>query len=145
MKSKTPTVVLAVIGAVGALFLGFIWITDYNEVKGLVGLARAIDEAEGGPMASKFAELKRLVAAAYLLVIGGLVGIGAAIAFKADKIDAKLAGMIFVACAAIPGILAFRSLLFTFLLIVAGLLALKAAGKAGAAAAPPAEPPGEGA
>jgi len=68
--------------------------------------------------------LNNVIRSAYLLVIGCLVAIGVAVAVGLNKIKPKVAAFTWIGCAVIPAVFEPKSLVFSFLLIIAGGLML---------------------
>jgi hypothetical protein len=105
---------LGVLGALLAAALGIKWIGDYNAVKG------AMDEvAQAG---GDLTELTSLVRAAYVLLAAALLGVaGGVLALRGQGRPA--AGLMLVG-PVLAAILAPSSLVGSFLLVVAGGMAL---------------------
>lgn len=113
--------------------IGIKWISDYNELKKGIVAAEELAKKTGKDMSSEFAEVKKMRIASFLLLILGITGIASG--FLMGKLGSKVAGIIMIASAAIPAIFEPKALIFTFLLIIGGILALIMKPKAGDQAA----------
>jgi hypothetical protein len=120
---KIAALVVGLIGALMTLGLGSKWVSDYDKNKDLIESLQKISAAAGGEAQSAMSELNKTKNAGYLMVVFGLVAaVAAALVFKI----AKPSGAIMIAAALIPAALAPKSLVFSFFLIIAGVLALMA-------------------
>jgi hypothetical protein len=120
---------LGLLGAVGSGFLGYKWYSDANdpEYKAKIELARSLAEAmdkenvpgnEEGK--ASIAEYERSVKAAYFLLAGLPLGIaGAVLAFLGRP---KSGAALLLVAVIGPAVLNWRSLVFTFPLLIAGIL-----------------------
>lgn len=114
---KTLVIVLGIVGSLCALGLGSVWVTDYNKYKETMDSLASMPGAE-----ENMAEFNNLGKAAYILIVGGLIGIVASLLVgKFGKISAG----ILIAIAIIPAIFAAKALVGTFLLLIAGGLAFR--------------------
>ena len=108
--------ILGVIGGIIAGGLGIKWLSDANEMKGLIDLAREAGADTG--------EIDRLVIAAYLLIAAMVIGIvGGILTFKGNG---KIAGALMIIGAIAPVILAPKALVFTCILLAGGIVSLMA-------------------
>jgi hypothetical protein len=113
---KVAALIVGLIGALMTAGLGSKWVSDYNDNK------RVIESLSGGDGAL-LQEVNRTKNAGYLMIVFGIAAIAAAgLVFK----KAKISGAVMVAAAVIPAFLAPKALVFTFFLLIAGVLALAA-------------------
>ena len=120
---RITMLILALLGAAGAGFLGYKWYSDSKKPE--VQLARKLveelgkeDTSEGRAAKEKIAEVDRLILASYFLMAAvplALVG-----AFLGDRGQGLVAGVVLLGAAIVPGVLAPKSLVFTFPLLIAG-------------------------
>jgi hypothetical protein len=107
---------LGVIGGLLAGMLGVTWMRDANRMRELVDTARSLGVDTG--------EVDKLVLAAYLLLAVMIVGIVAGVlAFKGKG---KIAAPLMILSALAPALFAPKALVFTFLLLLGGLLSFAA-------------------
>ena len=108
--------ILGILGAIAAGFLGMKWLSDANSMKELIGFARNVGVDTS--------ELDRLVMAAYMLLGSAVLGIiGGVMAYQGKG---KIAGILMLIGAIAPAILAPRALVFTCILLVGGLVSFMA-------------------
>jgi hypothetical protein len=108
--------VLGVIGGLLAGMLGLIWIRDASRMRELVDSARSLGVDTG--------EVDKLVIAAYILLAAMVVGVVAGVlAFKGKG---KVAAPLMIVGAIAPALLAPKALVFTFILLLGGLLSFAA-------------------
>jgi hypothetical protein len=120
---RIAVIILAVLGALGAGFLGFKWNSDSRKpevqlMRKLVEEVGKEDTAEGKEAREKLAEVDRLVLASYFLMAAAplaLVG-----AFLASRGQGLIAGVVLLGAGLVPTVLAPKSLLFSFPLLIAG-------------------------
>ena len=113
---KVAALIVGLIGAILSTGLGSKWVSDYNDNKKLI-------ESFSGGDSALLKEVNRTKNAGYLMIVFGIAAVGAAVmAIKKSKIS----GAVMVAAAVIPAFLAPKALVFTFFLLVAGVLALAA-------------------
>ena len=105
--------ILAILGGLAAAALGMTWLSDLAEYSEQLELA----EQAGFSVTS-------LRISSYLLLTGLLTGIAGGVLALQRK--GKVAAAVLIASAAAPAALEPKALVFTFLLLVAGLLALGA-------------------
>ena len=105
--------ILAILGGLAAAALGITWLDDLDKYKESLELA----EQAGISFTS-------LRISAYLLLTGLLTGIAGGVLALQRK--GKIAAAVLIGSATAPAILEPKALVFTFLLLVAGLLALGA-------------------
>jgi hypothetical protein len=120
---RIAVLILALLGAVTAGFLGYKWFSDSRspEVKAARDLAEALGQLPGAEDAkAKVAEHDRLVLASYFLMGAFVLGIaGGALAYTGKGV---IAGIILLVAAGVPAVLAPKSLVFSCPLVVAGVL-----------------------
>jgi hypothetical protein len=108
--------VLGVIGGLLAGMLGLTWIRDASRMRELVDAARSLGVDTG--------EVDKLVIAAYILLAAMVVGVVAGmLAFKGKG---RLAAAMMIMAAIAPALFAPKALVFTFVLLLGGLLSLAA-------------------
>ena len=100
--------ILGILGGLLAGCLGWKWLDDANHVKAMIDFARS----SGASMA----ELDKTVTAGYML-IGSMVGGILAIMGRG-----KIAALLMLAGVIVPAIWAPKSLVFTFLLLIGGIV-----------------------
>jgi len=124
---KIAILILGVLGAAITFFLGATWVGDWNDNQALIkSMGELGNQLGSSEMADKVAQLETIRNAGYLLVVGAVLGlIGALISFK----KTKLAGILLLVGALVPGVLAPKALAMTSVQIIAGVLALIKAGK----------------
>lgn len=109
--------ILGIVGGVVAGLLGMIWLRDYYSMKDQLEAAASLSQAVGGDVT---AQLQQLVTAAYLLLGSLLLGIvGGILAFMGKG---KIAGPLMLLGALLPAIFAPKALVFTALLVIAGVV-----------------------
>ncbi len=119
---KIAALIVGLIGALLTAGLGSKWVSDYNDNQKLIASLSGVD-------ASLDKEISRTRNAGYLMIVFGIAALGAAaLVFKQSKIS----GGVMLAAAIVPALLAPKSLVFTFFLVIAGLLALLARPKVAA-------------
>ena len=108
--------VLGIIGGLLAGMLGLTWMRDANRMRELIDAARNLGVDTG--------EVDKLVIAAYILLAAMIVGIVAGVlAFRGKgKIAAPLMSLGAIA----PALFAPKALVFTFILLLGGLLSFAA-------------------
>ena len=128
---KVAALILGLLGSLAAVGLGSKWVTDYNKYESTIASMQELSEQMGsGVLADSLGEVKKLKNAGYALVgLGILAFLASVLVFKLGK----LSGIIMWATAIVPAIFVPKSLVFTSLLLVAGLLALLAKSKTSAA------------
>jgi hypothetical protein len=108
--------VLGIIGGLLAGMLGLTWIRDANRMRELVDAARNLGVDTG--------EVDKLIVAAYILLVVMVVGIVAGVlAFKGKG---KVAAPLMILGAIAPALFAPKALVFTFILLLGGLLSFAA-------------------
>jgi hypothetical protein len=103
--------ILAILGGLAAAALGMTWLSDAAELEGQIELAQAAGVSLDG-----------IVTAGYLLILALALGIGGGVLALMRK--GKVAAGLLIGAAVAPAIFEPKSLVFSFLLIVAGLLAV---------------------
>ncbi len=121
---------LALLGALLAGGIGAKWLGDADDnaatIKKLQEYQQGL-QSKGTSTAAldkQMSGLNNVIRSGYLLVIGCLASIGAAVAVGMNKIKSMVAGSIWLASALIPAFFEPKSLVFSFLLIIAGGLIL---------------------
>jgi len=113
-----------IVGLLGSLLvtgLGAKWLADFKANKALI---EQFAGALGGAANNEaLVQLERTHRAAYFMVILGILAIAASV-FVLKK--TKPSGAVMIAAAVIPAMFAPSTLVFSFLLIIAGILALVA-------------------
>lgn len=105
--------ILGILGGLCAAALGITWLSDAAELQDQIAAA----EAAGVSVDS-------LITAGYLLVAALFLGVAGGVLALMRK--GKIAAPVLIASAVLPAIFEPQSLVFSFLLIIAGLLALGA-------------------
>ncbi|OFW06361.1 MAG: hypothetical protein A3H96_22270 [Acidobacteria bacterium RIFCSPLOWO2_02_FULL_67_36] len=106
--------VLGVLGGLLAAALGITWISDYNRLQATV---RELSSA-----GADLSALSGLVRAAYVLLVGAVLGLaGGAVALRGQG---RLAAGLLLVCPIVAAVMTPKSLVGSFLLILAGGLAL---------------------
>lgn len=104
--------ILGILGGLLAGCLGWKWLDDANHVKAMIDLARN--------SGANMAVLDKTVTAAYMLIGGMGAGIVGGILAMMGK--GKIAALLMLAGAIVPAIWAPKSLAFTFLLVIGGIV-----------------------
>jgi hypothetical protein len=127
---RIAALVLGLLGAAASGLLGAAWLKDYNDNQAamqlVVGL-RDFAAKMGGDtkkLDAEIAKLEDMRTAAFFLVGALPLGIGGGV--LAWKRRTKIGGAVLIAAAVAPAVLAPKSLGFTWLLVVGGILALSA-------------------
>lgn len=105
--------ILSVLGGLLTAALGITWLSDAAELQDQIALA----EAAGISIDSMITAAYLLIAAFFLGITGGILAL---------KRKGKIAAPILIAAAVMPALYEPKSLVFSFLLIIAGLFALGA-------------------
>lgn len=106
--------ILGIVGGLAAALLGIKWLSDASSMRELIGAVRnaGVDTSE----------IDKLVTSAYILLASGVLGfVGGGLAFTRRG---KIAAAVMVIGAVAPAVFAPKSLVFTFLLLVGGLVSL---------------------
>jgi hypothetical protein len=125
-------VVLGILGAFGAGFIGGKWLSDASANAETIqkleeyekSLAATGNKAASDKVSTQMAGLKGVIRSAYLLVGGCIAGLAGCVLFLLNKVKPQVAGIILLASALVPAIFEPKSLIFTFCLIIAGGLCL---------------------
>ncbi|MBB5517349.1 hypothetical protein [Amphiplicatus metriothermophilus] len=115
---KIAIVILAVLGAIAAGFLGVKWLGDLSALGNMSELQRM---AVRSAAAAQGQSLDKMGAAAFLLILAFLAGLAGA--FFTLKNRLPLAGGLLVGAGLVPVLIQPQAVVFTFLLIAAGGLA----------------------
>ncbi len=105
--------ILAILGGLLAAALGVTWLSDASELQDQIALA----EAAG-------ISIDSMITAAYLLIAALFLGITGGVLALMRK--GKIAAPVLIGAAVLPAIYEPKSLVFSFILIIAGLFALGA-------------------
>jgi len=119
---KVAALILGLIGSLVTVGLGSKWVADYNKYESTIASIEQLSEqmGGGGALADSLTGIKKLKSAGYALVgLGILALLASVLVFKLGK----LSGIVMWVAAIVPVVFAPRSLIFTSLLIVAGILA----------------------
>jgi hypothetical protein len=108
--------ILAILGGLAAAALGMTWLDDAADLKDQIAVAEAAGVSVGS-----------IVTAGWLLVLA--LGLGIAGGVLALMRKGRIAAGVLILAAVAPAVFEPKSLVFSFLLIVAGLLALGATPK----------------
>jgi hypothetical protein len=115
-----------IVGLLGALIttgLGAKWVADYKDNRATIEKLTQVGGALGASGAEALAQLERMHKASYVMVVLGLFAIVASVLVLKKS---KPSGAVLIAAAVVPAIFAPSTLIFSFLLIIAGLLAIAA-------------------
>ena len=108
--------ILGIIGGLLAGMLGMTWMRDANRMRELIETAKSLGVDTG--------EVDKLVIAAYILLAVMVVGIVAGVlAFRGKG---KIAAPLMILGAVAPALFAPKALVFTFILLLGGLLSFAA-------------------
>ncbi|HMG06565.1 MAG TPA: hypothetical protein VK581_13980 [Chthoniobacterales bacterium] len=104
--------ILGIFGGLAAGFLGMKWMGDANHLKASIDFARK--------MGVNMAELDKMATASYMLICAMVAGIvGGILAFMGKG---KIAAILMLAGGILPAIWAPKSLIFTCLLLLGGIV-----------------------
>lgn len=116
---RIAALILGLLGALASLGLGAKWVSDYNQFKDTIAQMESM-AAQSGVASDAVKELDNLKTAGYLMIVMGLASVaGAILALK----KAKVAAIIFILGFLLPAIFSMKTLLATFFLLLAGILA----------------------
>jgi hypothetical protein len=122
---KLAIIILGILGSLAFGGLGAQWISDYEanraQIKSLGTLASALGD-KGSEVERAINGVERARAAGYVMVMAALAGVAASLSVGRS---ARVAGAVLLIGAALPALLAPLSLLAGFLLVIAGVLALR--------------------
>ncbi len=110
--------IIVIIGALLTAALGIIWISDYNDNKELIASVQQTSD-ELGLDNPELQKLKGLVTAAYVMLACAVVAF--ITVFLRGKLG-KFTGIILLAAGILPAVFETDSLMFTFLIILGGIL-----------------------
>jgi hypothetical protein len=108
--------ILGIIGGLLAGMLGMTWMRDANRMRELIEAAKSLGVDTG--------EMDKLVIAAYILLAVMVVGIVAGVLAFCGK--GKIAAPLMILGAIAPALFAPKALVFTFILLLGGLLSFAA-------------------
>jgi hypothetical protein len=111
-KMRILGLILGILGGLLAGCLGWKWLDDANHVKAMMDVARSAG--------ANMAELDKTVMAGRMLIGSMAAGIVGGILAMMGK--GKIAALLMLAGAIVPAIWAPKSLIFTFLLIIGGIV-----------------------
>ncbi len=110
---RMVTLILGILGGLAAGFLGFKWYSDASEAKELLAALKG--------MGGDTSEIDGLVTASYILMAGLAAGIaGGVLGLKGNKVG----GILMILFGALPAVWAPKALVFSGLLILAGIFGL---------------------
>ena len=113
---RSAGLILGIIGGLLAGMLGMTWMRDANRMRELIETAKSLGVDTG--------EMDKLVIAAYILLAVMVVGIVAGVlAFRGKG---KIAAPLMILGAIAPALFAPKALVFTFILLLGGLLSFAA-------------------
>jgi len=120
---RVAAMILGLLGSLAILFFGAVWIADYNKSKDDMASLQKIAARDGADdaISRSFEELRNNVKAAYAMVGLGIISLVAS--FVVFRL-ATISGLLMLTAVIIPAVLAPKTLLFSFLLSIAGILAL---------------------
>lgn len=104
--------ILGILGGLAAGFLGMKWMGDADSLKASIEAARK--------MGANMAELDKVATASHMLIGAMVAGIVGGILAMMGK--GKIAALLMLAGAIVPAIWVPKSLIFTFLLIIGGIV-----------------------
>jgi len=104
--------ILGILGGLAAGFLGMKWMGDAESMKGQIELARK--------MGVNMAELDKMLTASYMLLGAMVAGIVGGVLAMMGK--GKIAALLMLAGAILPAIWVPKSLIFTCLLLLGGIV-----------------------
>jgi hypothetical protein len=121
---KIAVMILGILGALAVGGLGAKWVSDYEKNKETIVAMTKLAHSFGGGKTTDVDDaikgVERTKTAGYIMIVGGLLALAAAIAVgKLGKISAA----VMLVAAIAPAVLAPLSLVASFLLILAGILA----------------------
>jgi hypothetical protein len=117
--------ILGILGGLLAGCLGWKWLDDANHMKTMIDVARSAG--------ASMAELDKTVMAGRMLIGSMVAGIVGGILAMMGK--GKIAALLMLAGAIVPAIWAPKSLVFTFLLVIGGIVCFFVKPRAGAGSA----------
>jgi uncharacterized protein YybS (DUF2232 family) len=121
LKMKKAVTIIVIIGILASIGLGIKWLSDYNAYKDEIETLSEFASSSSA-VADSLKEINTLKTTAFVLIACGIIAL--VIVFLAKKIGTKLAGGIILLTGVIPGILSPSAFIFTFILILGGLLAI---------------------
>ena len=113
---RIAALIMGILGGLASGMLGMKWISDYNDAKALIESI--------GSMGVDMGEINAMHTAGFILLAGLVAGIAGGILAFVGK--GKLGAPLLLAFAILPAFFAAKSLVFTFLLIIAAVLAFMA-------------------
>lgn len=114
---KIAAIIFAILGALGALFLGMSWYSDLNSEMGQLAAALSAAAGQAG------AELSSMKYATYALLAGGGLGLIAAILFAINKLGKLPVGIVLIVFAVLPLVFSGKAVFGTPMLL-GGIFAL---------------------
>lgn len=114
--------ILGILGGLAAGFLGMKWMGDADSLKGQIEVARK--------MGVNMAELDKMATASYMLIGAMVAGIVGGILAMMGK--GRIAALLMLAGAILPAIWAPKSLVFTCILLLGGIVSFFAKPKSAA-------------
>jgi hypothetical protein len=119
---RVAGLILGILGGLVAGLLGMKWLGDASHMKTQIELIRSVGVS--------MAELDKLITAAYILIGSMVAGIVGGILAVMGK--GKMAALLMLAGAIVPAIWAPKSLVFTCLLLIGGIVSFFAKPRQGA-------------
>jgi len=119
---KKAVIILVILGTLASLGLGIKWLSDYNDYKSELATATSIAQGAGQSqeLTDALKEVEQTKNCAYALIACGIIAL--VTVFLLGKLKKIGAGIILVT-GIVPAIFSPMSLVFTFLLVLAGILA----------------------
>src|SRR5262245_39661892 len=120
---KVAALVLGLLGSLAILFLGAVWIMDYKKSRDAMS---SLQQMAGGfgvheAISRSVREMESDLTAAYVMIALGIVSLFAS--FLVLRFS-RLSGVLMLIAVVIPALIAPKTLAFSFLLTIAGILAL---------------------
>jgi len=112
---RIATLVLAILGGLISAALAIKWLSDASDLKSSIELARAAGIA---------GEINSIIHAAYGLLVAAALGLTGGILTMKGK--GKIAAVLFAVAIVIPAVFTGKTLVGTFLFVIAAVLALVA-------------------
>ena len=113
--------IVGIIGALGALLLGFKWLSDLNSQLGLAAQQLAAN-GTGGKLA---AELSGMKTATYMLILCGLTGLVFSVLTLMSKLKKEINAVILILAGLLPLLFSGKAI-FGVPMVLAGILAFAA-------------------
>lgn len=111
---RIAVLILAILGTLAGAALGIKWLGDANEYKSTLEAVQKMGVDTG--------EVQTLIRAAYALLGGAVLGIAGAVVAMMRK--GKLAAVLLAIAVVVPAVLSPKTLIATFLVAIAAILAI---------------------